>query len=973
MKQEKGKKNGLSSAYHILTNFFRKYKKTALTTLCCILTIGAEGREIRISAPSKKIAQLEIVKANSKPVVDFAAKELQEILGRAIGQKPNVVTRPTPGYFSIVLGDGELSRQAGLDVSQLPEEGFFIRRAGSKLFIAGRDSDSMTPVKSGYSMSYPRATLTGVYDFLERFAGVRFFFPGPYGTVIPSRAALFLPEVIDITEGPDMYCRTFSLYRNNDDFYGQYDLITLRRTLLPRLRESEKSYPFGHGLVGLNLLRRFGKTHPEYFALMENGKRYNDPKMNHPGQLCFSSGVREEIIQDAIAYFSGKSPETRGMKIWHYMTVQNDIFGVMPQDAMYWCRCEKCKKIWDGKGSISDEKACKAISQFMFRFFAEICQRLEKAGLKHQLATMAYLPYNIAPDFPLPPELLIQVAVHGLGGTDKNSLADTARLKMWHDRTGSKVTAWTYAMGKHMTKAIPGVPAMMPCHAANFLKDNRKYLSGVYFESETDVFLFNYLNYYVVMKLMWDNSLDVEELLADHFRAMFGKGAPFMEKFYADLEKNWTERILGNIVETDLGPKTKVPSTRIVWEKIYSSEKLKRYNALFDQALAATRQDKESTSRLRFIRKELLGKIIREAEKYRKMQQSMDSWTARVPGSIWLRSYDRETNDVNTKVSLRKENDSLVIRAECEEPRMREIAANAKKRDDLGIFLDSSFEILLNPSADRKNYFQFGVNANGALADARCKVNSKPDFSWNSGAAAKAGKEAGSWWAEVRIPLKDLGKMDPKGFPANFGRNRALVTEPLKSPWSIWSIGSNRGGFHAADSWGKICFDPAPPSLIPNGNFEKINAADRKPENWKYYKNPGLTFIKDEKCFISGGRSIRIESDGTSSGALACEIPGMKPNRKYRLSFFIKTEQLKGEIGAGAWIYFFQGLHSGQPFPSARLLGDNPWHRLSFEFTSPEKTGEKRVPILGLWVWKAKGKVWFDNVEIVEISPKKAR
>ena len=942
-----------------------------ISALCYALTAEATGRSVKISGESAKITLVEIVKSTDKPVVDYAAKEMQTLLTRAMGRKPAIVTKCTPGIFSIVLGDGTAARKAGLDVSKLPDEGFFIKRCGGRLFIAGRDSDDRSPAQPGFNVFYQRGTLTGVYDFLERFAGIRFYFPGPCGTIVPVRKALPLPETIEITEGPDMFFRRFSLAGNpSEHYYGRYDIQTLRRTQLPRLREPESRYPFTHALNGLDLMNRFGKSHPEYFALRENGKRDNNPKMKLPGQLCFSSGVREVIIQDAIAYFSGKDAKTRGLKRWAPQTARGGIFGIMPQDGMFWCRCEKCRKIWDGKGAITDKKARRAISGFMFRFFSEVCRRLDEGGLKHKAATMAYMPYDIPPDFPLPKELLIQVAVTGLGGTGKGDKEDTAQLKAWYERTGNKVSAWTYAMGKHGPKVIPGVPAMMPRHAANFLKTNEKYLSGVYFQSDTDHFIFNYLNYYVVMKMMWDNSLDVEKLLTEHFKLMFGKGAPFMEEFYADLEKNWTEKVLCNTVNTALGPVTKVPSTREIWEDIYSPAKLKHYNVLFDRALAAAEGDAEAVMRLKFIRKELLGPIEKVSERHQRLQQGMDFWVVHVPGNLWLRSFAGDTNDVNTKVSLRKEGDNLIIKAKCDEPRMKEIAAVCTKRDDPSVARDSDFEILLNPSGDRKNYFQFTVNANGALTDSAWQVNGKPDFGWNSGASAQAGKSENHWWAEITIPLKALGQMNPEGFPANFARNRVLTTERLKNPYSMWSLfaGTRRGGFHAIDSWGKISFAPETTSLISNGNFEKLSPRSGKPADWNWSSKPGYTIVLDEKCFITGGRSLRIDSDGSRNVIVGCRIPGMKPNRKYRLSFYLKTEKLTGSIGAGAWIYFFKESRGGLPLPRVRITGDNPWHRLSFEFTSPPETGKDGfAPTLGLWVWKAKGKTWYDEVRLEEI------
>ena len=54
--------------------------------------------------------------------------------------------------------------------------------------------------------------------------------------------------------------------------------------------------------------------------------------------------------------------------------------------------------------------------------------------------------------------------------------------------------------------------------------------------------------------------------------------------------------------------------------------------------------------------------------------------------------------------------------------------------------------------------------------------------------------------------------------------------------------------------------------------------------------------------------------------------------------------------------------------PRVRLLGDNPWHRLSFEFTAPKNTGKDGyVPAFGIWGCEAKGKAWFDEIRLEEL------
>ena len=946
-------------------------KKLLLSSLlvlfCCVL--GAAGRSIEVSGPVRKITQIEVHKASEGTVVDYAANELRRCLALATGKEVPLVKKATPGKCTIVVGDGELTRKAGIDVGKLPEEGFYIRRLGNMLFIAGRDDRAARMGKYATAARFfQRGTLSGTYDFLERFAGAGFFFAGEKGTVIPFRGALLLPEKIDIMDSPDMSFRSFysGTPKSCDSRFKPYDL---ERNAHIRNRTSEKRVNFGHGLVFLNYIQRFAKTHPEYFALMANGKRHCDPVLRHPGQLCFSSGIREEIFQDALACYTGKSPASRGLKRWPYQTFSNGIFCVMPQDGMEWCRCEKCAKVWNGQGPARTEEARRAISDFMFKFWVELSERLTKAGVKHTLSTMSYMPYNMVPDFKLPKELMIQVAVTGQGGEKPKDKSETAELKAWRDKTGNKVTAWTYAMGKHMSKKFPGVPAMMPRHAANFLKNNREYLDGVFFESETDFFAFNDLNYWIIGKLMWNTSLDPEALLNEYFSKMFGKGAPFMAEFYADLERNWCEKILGNTVMTDLGPMTKVPALREVWGNIYSVAKIKHYNALFDKALAAAAADKGAAERIKFVRTHLLGPVAQAAGHFHQLQNGMDFWIAWCPGTVWLRPFKGENHDVNTSISLRKEGENLIISGECEEPRMKEILAKCTKRDDPMTFADSCVEILLNPSGDRENYFQFVVNSNGALTDYKCRRNSKSRIAWNSTASAKAEKLESSWRFELTIPLKDLGPISPEGMPANFARNRSFTdgASPVYYMWTLFP-GSRSGGFHSTGEWGKIKFAPKPENIVPNGNFEKLPPKGKRAAGWSYWPKKGIAYTLDTRTFISGGRSLRMELDGSVKGnaSAGCRLPGLKPNKKYRISYYLKTKDLTGTVGAGAWIYFSKT--GAAALPRNRILGTNPWHRVSVEFTTPADTGKDYVPPLGLWVWNARGTAWFDEVRIDEVE-----
>ena len=664
-------------------------------------------RITEISGKKEKITNFEIVVEKNLPVLAFAAMELQALLKQATGVQAPIVKQPSSGTFSLILGDSSMGRSAGINPDDLPPEGYYIHRRGVHLFLVGRDDPVNRPKNNSWMQLYKRASLSAVYDFLERFAGVRFFFPGKYGTVVPRRGALILPAEINILERPDMPDRRY--YSGKAKWYepnSVYNGVKGENLELLRLRYSERVVPFGHGLSYLNHIGRFKTSHPEYFAMLPDGSRYFDRSMIHTGQYCFNSGIREVIYQDAKAFLTNQPAASRGLRSWNWNCGTNGCFSAMPQDWLYWCGCPECRKIAEPgrNGCYSDSKQHQAVSNFIWKFTAELADRLTLDGIKGSIAQMAYMPYDLIPDCRIPANVLVQVSVNGLGADSAADRRESELIRSWQRKVNGKVSVWTGSLGKNMSKNLPGIPAMMPKHLAHFIESNRDSICGGFFESETDYFLFNYLNYYILAKKLWNNSADTDKLLEDHYQIMFGPGAPMMKLFFESLEENWTTKILGNTVMTGFGPRVQIPCDMDLWTRIYSPEKLKEYNRLFDAAEKAAAGNREIVGRLIFIRKNLLAPIEQEAGKFFKAQAIFKSMTMNCPGKVYLRPCRGEINEVSTIVQVTRGADSLNFRFECEEPRLADAIAKETARDSKKIYEDSSVELLLNPSDDRTNY-----------------------------------------------------------------------------------------------------------------------------------------------------------------------------------------------------------------------------------------------------------------------------
>ncbi|NLF93377.1 MAG: DUF4838 domain-containing protein, partial [Oligosphaeraceae bacterium] len=412
-------------------------------------------RCISVSGKATPVRKLAIVVPESTRLLEFAAAELQAVLQQSTGSTVPVQKSIGQEELSLILGNNPLLQEAGLNLNLLPDEGYYIHRRGNRVFLAGRDSEERYPAQNSWGQCYKRGTLSAVYDFLERFVGARFYFPGEFGTIIPHRDAIYLPKRIAIVDGPDC---TMRKYYNGSDcrWYDEktYQGVQTNNLNILRLRLEERPIPFCHGLAYLELPRRFAANHPEYFALMEDGRRLDGSitTTEHSEQLCLNSGIREVAFQDARDYLSAAtdaerlaSAQQRGLKNWSVNVASPGFFCVMPNDYLYWCHCDKCQPVARGGRRYSDwtPEELRRMNNALWGFTAEVAGRVQAAGSDGFVTQMAYGISKDIPDIDLPDNVLVQLAVKGLGKNRRENVEEDALLRRWCEKTGMKVALWT--------------------------------------------------------------------------------------------------------------------------------------------------------------------------------------------------------------------------------------------------------------------------------------------------------------------------------------------------------------------------------------------------------------------------------------------------------------------------------------------------------------------------------------------------
>lgn len=933
-----------------------------------------------------------IVVESASPVTRFAAEELQTFLSQILGKTVPLAFAPGSNC-NIYVGFGKFAAAQGVKAETLVRDGFYIRSFGKDILIAGTD-DPKENIKNAinkggaWSFHFERGSLFGVYDFLERFCGVRFYFPGELGTVVPKANSIKLPA-INIADRPDMIERRYSSFWDGEYFEGENRKATInpnKNMNLLRLRSETSYLPCCHGMNGNNLLARFGKSNPEYFALTDNGIRRNDPDISFAGHICYSSKVTEEIYQDLKAYLTGQSPASRGIKnrygkpSWTFTTFRKPYVDVMPQDGFYACQCDKCKAAYE------DEKGREGkASKLVWGTVNGWAKRMKAEGVKGTLSMMAYWPYRMIPEEPIEDNILVMLAQRGPWQSQQKLFdADLELLKAWNKKLQNKVHIWNYA-NKVSTQNLPGIPAYTPLAVGRYYKAAAPYMFGAFMESECDRFLYFSMNYYIFCKVMWNSDVDCKAVMDEYYRLMFGNASAEMQKIMEEFEDIWLNRITGRVINTDIGPVASIPSDNEIWTKIYSKSKLDELDSRFASALKKVKVGSLEARRIELFQREFMQPLRKASDNYLAKSAAVNGLMMLTGKPVKLLPFDfkkgKKTITVDTAVTCEYTADALKITFDCEEPEMDNIVAVKRPNDDPDLWKDNSVEIFLNPAADKKVYYQIIVNSLGSLTDIRCEAVGKSNISnikWNSNAKTVVKKTAKGFTIELSVPLTSLPDLKKTAFPINFGRSRVLAKQ--RDCQVLYSWSHFVSSFHDLENFGKL-YDSSREKIL-DGSFDQLKLRDSKNTHWGYfkkgqyygwiadrYKADGDKAFYDKDVFFSAPSSVRLECKSGRQFTFSQWFKvKFKPNTRYRISCMYKLQDVKPvKNGGGFCVNLWDDANRW--FPKKNMpVGSCDWTNMTFEHTTSAKVDQSKHSYLRLRMMNCTGTVWVDNISIIELD-----
>jgi hypothetical protein len=505
------------------------------------------------------------------------AVELQKYIEQASGAKLPIVnedklTETENKAPKIYVGP--CNKTSGvIDVSKLQPEGFVILTKEGDIFIVGHDVTDSGIVVTG--------TLYGVYEFLERFLGVRWLMPTTLGEVVPKTASVQVDDV-NIKQQPLLWqrnirdCHTHIEYgRMENTIKGWGGSVEGWQKFFARditgpwfIRNrigSRVKLEYGHAYNGW--WDKYHVQYPDYFAMQSDGTRDNT---NVREQFCTSNpGLWDLIAKEKIKELKGNPRQT--------------AVSISPNDDgdNKFCMCGKCAAM-DPPGSPKLYEGAKRepgipLSDRHFKFYNEIAKRVGKEVPDRYLGAYAYWPYK---ELPVTVKELEKNLLIGFVGFD-TYLNEESRQKdraLW---LGWGKLAKQLFIRPNLFWYNMGVPVN---YAQKYADDIRFMADNGMRAADFDGLIGNWgsegLEYYVAAKLLWNPYADVNAIIDDYCKAAYGAGASAMKTYYDRLQQ-----ITNQIAKDGKYTNLKVNAEELFGP--YNDDVLKELQSYLDKATTA--------------------------------------------------------------------------------------------------------------------------------------------------------------------------------------------------------------------------------------------------------------------------------------------------------------------------------------------------------------------------------------------------
>ena len=440
----------------------------------------------------------------------LAAQELIDHLARITGRPLPLTEIADKTVPKGVVAIGRLATDAGLiarkELDAVERDGYLVRVADGRVAIAGwRDLGA----------------IYGVYALLQHL-GCRFYAPGC--EVVPTIPNLTIPAC-------ELRAKPFYEFRKVTQ---NLKLGHTPSDDLGNPREIGEKGGLVHAAAYLLPYDKYGKDHPEYFALQKDGKRlHRDPKKRRfDVHLCLSNPDVRRISAERLLALIEKQPD-------------RTFFGVSQGDGHAWCQCAKCKAL--------DAVPGKEMTDRLIDYVNAIAREVAKKYPDKRILTLAYTNATSPPPVRVRPEpnVMVQFCPYPHRVACQSHFLDCpknakgfADIKGWLAKCPNNMYVFDYPRGyKIWYEPFGSFYAMkrkLDFYAAHGIRG--LYYCGVP-TNFRDLFIF------VQSRLLWEPKADVEKLIDEFMPAYYGPAAPHVRAYFDYMHREVEERQVHQMCE----------------------------------------------------------------------------------------------------------------------------------------------------------------------------------------------------------------------------------------------------------------------------------------------------------------------------------------------------------------------------------------------------------------------------------------
>lgn len=547
---------------------------------------------VELVREGQPVAEVHVAGGGGSAVLARLVAELVDVVRLSSGATLTVAAQPpTADRPAIVIGDCEESRRAGIDAAQIPVEGFVVKTAANRVYLVG--STQPLPAGSDPSAQWSNeGTAWAVADFLERFVGARWYWPADLGGRCVSPAASLAVPPVHYADQPVFRMRQFHPH------YGWKLPQKARWFDKETLPFAPEAIPEGVGHVAMAAylpVVRAGSSWPYRIKVHEPQRlwKYKSPEWLKEHEAMFS--LRKDGTRNC-SMFCYSAPETfdyliagcestwdkGGRNSW----VTSTCVTVSPFDLPMNCQCKACLATTAEGGP----------ALIMGRFVKRMCEEVKRRWPDKKVMYLPYWNYQSCPEgVDYPGNLEVKVCLTGgpmaLMRQEQARRAMEKNLRAWSGKVGGPITTWDYSdRGSGWTYG----PVQYPHLVRDFYRTNRDMIAGTFINGGLmSDWTTSAPTLYVWMKVLWNPELDVDAVLDEMCRRLYGKAAVTARELLRLECRRWEE----GEWPRHLGDDGRIPPD--LFQAIWSPEAVAEMQSLRDKALAELADD--PVGRQRFL------------------------------------------------------------------------------------------------------------------------------------------------------------------------------------------------------------------------------------------------------------------------------------------------------------------------------------------------------------------------------------